>query len=140
MFFFNVICNFLYMYVHACMYVYNVMYMCIYMYVCMHTYILMIGVFPLKNTVLSTLPSSWTLIRCGTYHVIVNWWPRFILSHSVKRILMLASMYCFAWLLSSTFSTMWNLWCQSCLLTWQHEYVVQMITEVGCRPLETDFS
>ena len=53
---------------------------CAYMYVCIHVHVCMHddtdgkGYF-LKNPVLSTLLSSRTRIRCGTYPVIVNGKP-----------------------------------------------------------------
>ena len=59
------------MYVCAC--VLACMYACMYMYVCMHAYIhINDWGFFLNNPVISTLPSSQTTIRCGTYPLIVN--------------------------------------------------------------------
>ena len=49
------------------------MHVCIHVYVCMHAYMHTNDRgFPLKNPVLSTLPSSQTTIRCGTYPTIVS--------------------------------------------------------------------
>ena len=57
----------------------KIMYACMYVHVCRHVYVCMHAYthtgdrgFFLKNPVLSTLPFSRTVIRCGTYPMIVN--------------------------------------------------------------------
>ena len=68
------------MYMHAYMYV--PMRACIHVYLCRHAYIQTVdrGFF-LKTPVLSTLPSSRTSIKCGTYPWLSttnHWWPHFL--------------------------------------------------------------